>query len=51
MIEENKKRDYSNNQTLPLKEIYGLVSETILLAKCKMISKPLMPFNLIKSLR
>lgn len=39
-IEENKKRDYSNNQTLPLKDIYGLVSETLLLAKCKLISKP-----------
>ena len=38
-IEENKKRDYSNNQTLPLKDIYGLVSETLLLAKCKLISK------------
>jgi len=40
-IEENKKRDYSNNQTLPLKDIYGLVSETLLLAKCKLISNHL----------
>ncbi len=38
-IDENKRRDYSNNQVLPLKDIYGLVSEGLLLAKCKLISK------------
>ena len=42
-IEEQKKREYStstalNGQGLNLKDIYGLVCEGLLLAKCKLIS-------------
>eukprot|EP00347_Sterkiella_histriomuscorum_P018564 403345037 len=36
-IEENKKKDYNNSQTLGLRDIYGLVSEGLLLAKCKIL--------------
>ena len=38
-IETNKKKDYTNSMQKSLKEIYGLVSENLLLAKCKLISK------------
>lgn len=38
-IEESKRRDYSNNQNWALKDIYGVVTESLLLAKCKLISK------------
>ncbi len=38
-IENNRKKDYTNSFTKSLKDIYGLVSENLLLAKCKLISK------------
>ena len=41
MIEENKKKDFNSFQSLSLKDIYGLVSEGLLLAKCKLLSKKL----------
>lgn len=49
-IEANKRKDYTNNYSKSLKEIYGLVSECLLLAKCKLISKYLNYFNVIKNL-
>lgn len=38
MIDENKKRDYNMSLTWSLKDIYGLVCEGLLLAKCKLLS-------------
>jgi hypothetical protein len=38
-IEENKRRDFNSNQNWALKDIYAVVTESLLLAKCKMISK------------
>lgn len=46
-IEANKRKDYTNNYSKSLKEIYGLVSECLLLAKCKLISKNLKSLYLI----